>query len=64
MNPKTRRSLNIITDTINDLERFIQTLLQQLPKDGEDPNLNKRIKSDLDDLRVCIQIYRNRLGRE
>lgn len=64
MNPKHKRSLNIITDTINDLERFIQTLLQQLPKDGEDPNLNKRIKSDLDDLRVCIQIYRNRLGRE
>lgn len=64
MNPKHKRSLNIINDTINDLERFIQNLLQQLPKGGDDPNLDKRIKSDLDDLRICIQIYENRLERE
>ena len=61
---KTKRNINIINDTINDLERFIQNLLQQLPKGGDDPNLDKRIKSDLDDLRVCIQIYENRLERE
>ena len=64
MNPQNKRSLNIINDTLKDLERFIQNLLQQLPKGGDDPNLDKRIKSDLDDLRVCIQIYENRLERE
>lgn len=64
MNPKHKRSLNIINDTINDLERFIQNLIQQLPKGGDDPNLDKRIKSDLEDLRICIQIYENRLERE
>ena len=61
---KTKRNLNIINDTINDLERFIQNFYQQLPKGGEDPNLNKRIRSDLDDLRICIRIYENRLERE
>ena len=61
---KTKRNLNIINDTINDLERFIQNFYQQLPKNGLDPDTNKRIKSDLDDLRVCIKLYENRLGRE
>ena len=61
---KTKRNINIINDTINDLERFIQNLLQQLPKGGDDPNLDKRIKSDLEDLRICIQLYENRLERE
>ena len=61
---KTKRNLNIINDTINDLESFIQNLLQQLPKGGDDPNLDKRIKSDLEDLRVCIRLYENRLERE
>ena len=61
---KTKRNLNIINDTINDLERFIQNFYQQLPKNGLDPDTNQRIKSDLEDLRVCIQIYENRLGRE
>ena len=61
---KTKRNLNIINDTINDLERFIQNLIQQLPKGGDDPNLDKRIKSDLEDLRVCIRLYENRLERE
>ena len=61
---KTKRNLNIINDTINDLERFIQNFYQQLPKNGLDPDTNKRIKSDLEDLRVCIQIYENRLERE
>ena len=64
MNPQNKRSLNIINDTIKDLERFIQNLLQQLPKGGDDPNLDKRIQSDLEDLRVCIKIYENRLERE
>ena len=64
MNPQNKRSLNIINDTLKDLERFIQNLLQQLPKGGDDPNLDKRIKSDLEDLRICIQIYENRLERE
>jgi hypothetical protein len=61
---KTKRNLNIINDTINDLERFIQNFYQQLPKNGLDPDTNQRIKSDLEDLRICIQIYENRLGRE
>jgi len=61
---KTKRNLNIINDTINDLERFIQNFYQQLPKNGLDPDTNKRIKSDLDDLRICIQLYENRLERE
>ena len=61
---KTKRNLNIINDTINDLERFIQNFYQQLPKNGLDPDTNQRIKSDLDDLRVCIRLYENRLGRE
>ena len=61
---KTKRNINIINDTINDLERFIQNLLQQLPKGGDDPNLDKRIKSDLEDLRICIKLYENRLERE
>ena len=56
MNPQNKRSLNIINDTLKDLERFIQNLLQQLPKGGDDPNLDKRIKSDLEDLRVCIKL--------
>ena len=64
MNPKHKRSLNIINDTIKDLDRFIQNLLQQLPKGGDDPNLDKRIKSDLEDLRICIKLYENRLERE
>ena len=64
MKPENKRSLNIINDTLKDLERFIQNLLQQLPKGGDDPNLDKRIKSDLDDLRVCIKLYENRLERE
>ena len=64
MNPKHKRSLNIINDTINDLERFIQNFYQQLPKNGLDPDTNKRIKSDLEDLRVCIRLYENRLERE
>ena len=64
MNPKHKRSLNIITDTITDLTNFINNFYQQLPKGGDDPNLNQRIKSDLEDLRVCIQIYENRLERE
>ena len=64
MNPKHKRSLNIINDTINDLERFIQNFYQQLPKNGLDPDTNKRIKSDLEDLRICIKLYENRLGRE
>ena len=64
MNPQNKRSLNIINDTLKDLERFIQNLLQQLPKGGDDPNLDKRIKSDLEDLRVCIKLYENRLERE
>ena len=61
---KTKRNINIINDTINDLERFIQNFYQQLPKGGDDPNLDKRIKSDLEDLRICIQLYENRLERE
>lgn len=61
---KTKRNLNIINDTINDLERFIQNFYQQLPKGGDDPNLDKRIKSDLEDLRICIKLYENRLERE
>lgn len=61
---KTKRNLNIINDTIKDLDRFIQNLIQQLPKGGDDPNLDKRIKSDLEDLRVCIRLYENRLERE
>jgi len=61
---KTKRNLNIINDTINDLERFIQNFYQQLPKNGLDPDTNKRIKSDLEDLRICIKLYENRLGRE
>ena len=64
MNPKHKRSLNIINDTITDLTNFINNFYQQLPKGGDDPNLDKRIKSDLDDLRICIQLYENRLGRE
>ena len=64
MNPQNKRSLNIINDTLKDLERFIQNLLQQLPKGGDDPNLDKRIKSDLDDLRICVEIYKHRLERE
>ena len=64
MNPQNKRSLNINNDTLKDLERFIQNLLQQLPKGGDDPNLDKRIKSDLEDLRICIQLYENRLERE
>jgi len=61
---KTKRNLNIINDTINDLERFIQNFYQQLPKNGLDPDTNKRIKSDLEDLRICIKLYENRLERE
>ena len=61
---KTKRNLNIINDTINDLERFIQNFYQQLPQGGLDPDTNKRIKSDLEDLRICIQLYENRLERE
>ena len=61
---KTKRNINIINDTINDLERFIQNFYQQLPKGGDDPNLDKRIKSDLEDLRICIRLYENRLERE
>ena len=64
MKPENKRSLNIINDTLKDLERFIQNLLQQLPKGGDDPNLDKRIKSDLEDLRICIKLYENRLERE
>ena len=64
MNPQNKRSLNIINDTITDLTNFINNFYQQLPKGGEDPNIDKRIKSDLDDLRVCIKIYENRLERE
>ena len=40
------------------------TKLDELPKGGDDPNLDKRIKSDLDDLRICIKLYENRLERE
>ena len=61
---KTKRNINIINDTINDLERFIQNFYQQLPKGGDDPNLDKRIKSDLEDLRICIKLYENRLERD
>ena len=61
---KTKRNINIINDTINDLERFIQNFYQQLPKNGLDPDTNKRIKSDLEDLRICIKLYENRLERE
>ena len=61
---KTKRNINIINDTINDLERFIQNFYQQLPKNGLDPDTNQRIKSDLEDLRVCIRLYENRLERE
>ena len=61
---KTKRNINIINDTINDLDRFIQNFYQQLPKNGLDPDTNKRIKSDLEDLRVCIRLYENRLERE
>ena len=64
MTNKTKRNINIINDTINDLERFIQNFYQQLPKNGLDPDTNKRIKSDLEDLRVCIRLYENRLERE
>ena len=64
MNPQNKRSLNIINDTITDLTNFINNFYQQLPKGGDDPNLNKRIKSDLDDLRICIKLYENRLERE
>ena len=64
MNPKTKRNLNIINDTINDLERFIQNFYQQLPKNGLDPDTNQRIRSDLEDLRICIRLYENRLERE
>ena len=64
MNPQNKRSLNIINDTITDLTNFINNFYQQLPKGGDDPNLDKRIKSDLDDLRICIKLYENRLERE
>jgi len=64
MNPQNKRSLNIINDTITDLTNFINNFYQQLPKGGDDPNLDKRIKSDLEDLRICIRLYENRLERE
>jgi len=64
MNPQNKRSLNIINDTITDLTNFINNFYQQLPKGGDDPNLDKRIKSDLEDLRICIKLYENRLERE
>ena len=64
MNPQNKRSLNIINDTITDLTNFINNFYQQLPKGGDDPNIDKRIKSDLEDLRICIRLYENRLERE
>ena len=64
MNPKHKRNLNIINDTINDLERFIQNFYQQLPKNGLDPDTNQRIRSDIEDLQICIRLYENRLERE
>lgn len=64
MNPQNKRSLNIINDTITDLTNFINNFYQQLPQGGDDPNLDKRIKSDLEDLRICIRLYENRLERE
>ena len=64
MTNKTKRNLNIIKDTITDLTNFINNFYQQLPQGGLDPDTNKRIKSDIDDLRVCVQLYENRLGRE
>ena len=64
MNPKHKRNLNIINDTITDLTNFINNFYQQLPQGGDDPDLNKRIKSDLEDLRVCMEIYKHRLERE
>lgn len=64
MNPKTKRNLNIINDTITDLTNFINNFYKQLPQGGLDQDTNKRIKSDLDDLRVCIKLYENRLERE
>lgn len=64
MNPQNKRSLNIINDTITDLTNFINNFYQQLPQGGLDQDTNKRIKSDLEDLRVCIRLYENRLERE
>ena len=64
MNPQNKRSLNIINDTITDLTNFTNNFYQQLPKNGLDPDTNQRIKSDLDDLRICIRLYENRLERE
>jgi len=64
MNPQNKRSLNIINDTITDLTNFINNFYKQLPQGGLDPDTNKRIKSDLEDLRICIKLYENRLERE
>ena len=64
MKPENKRSLNIINDTITDLTNFINNFYQQLPKNGLDPDTNQRIKSDLEDLRICIRLYENRLERE
>ena len=64
MNPKTKRNLNIINDTITDLTNFINNFYQQLPKNGLDPDTNQRIRSDLEDLQICIRLYENRLERE
>ena len=64
MNDRTKRNLNIINDTIRTLDNFFQSFYQQLPDDAIDKDTNNRIKSDIDDLRICLEIYQRRLERE
>ena len=64
MNDRTKRNLNIINDTIRTLDNFFQSFYQQLDEEALDKDTNQRIKTNLDDLKICLELYTRRLERE
>lgn len=64
MKAQHKRNLNILKDSHKNLDRRFDSLLHQLTEEEQDEAINKRIKSNIEDIKICIKLYEDRLSKE
>lgn len=64
MKAQHKRNLNILKDSHKNLDRRFNSLLHQLTEEEQDEAINKRIKSSIEDIKICIKLYEDRLSKE
>jgi hypothetical protein len=64
MKAQHKRNLNILKDSHKNLDRRVDSLLHQLTEEEQDEAINKRIKSSIEDIKICIKLYEDRLSKE